>query len=47
MTDFMVLIRNLVLAAILAWVGMEFAPKQADPLPDDKNDASLTVSARL
>lgn len=47
MTDFMVFIRNLVLAAIMAWVGMEFAPKKADPIPEEKHEASLTVSARV
>lgn len=46
MTDFMVLIRNIVLAAMLAWVGMEFAPNKAEPVPEEKHDASLTTLAR-
>lgn len=47
MTDFMILLRNIVLAFMLAWVGMEFAPKKADPAPEEKHDASFTVSVRL
>jgi len=30
MTNLLILIRNIVLAAILAWFGMEFAPDRAD-----------------
>ncbi|MFN7055448.1 hypothetical protein [Hyphomonas sp.] len=46
MTDFIILLRNIVLAALLAWLGMEFAPKQPDPKPDDNRESSLTVLAR-
>ncbi|MCU0731984.1 MAG: hypothetical protein MUE84_10415 [Hyphomonas sp.] len=30
MTDLLILIRNLVLATILAWLGLEFAPSSPD-----------------
>lgn len=44
MTEFLILIRNVVLAAILAWLGIEYAPSSPDKSPDDKSDGSVTVS---
>ncbi len=37
MTEFLVLVRNLVLAAIMAWFGLEFAPAE----PDKSQPASV------
>ncbi|WP_291205355.1 hypothetical protein [Hyphomonas sp.] len=38
MTDLLILIRNLVLATILAWLGLEFSPSapEKDEGPSDK-----------
>lgn len=44
MTNFLILIRNIVLAAILAWLGIEYAPSAPDSSPDDKPEGSVTVS---
>ncbi len=42
MTDFLILIRNLVLAAIMAWFGLEFAPSK--PAEPDKGQPSSVLS---
>lgn len=42
MTDLLILIRNLVLATILAWLGLEFAPSTPD-----KDDGPSEKSAVL
>jgi hypothetical protein len=41
MTDLLILIRNVVLATILAWLGMEFAPStpDRDEKPAEKSSA--------
>lgn len=44
MTELLILIRNVVLAAILAWLGMEYAPSAPDKSPDDKPEGSVTIS---
>ena len=44
MTEFLILIRNVVLAAILAWIGIDYAPQGPDKSPDDKPEGSVTVS---
>ena len=36
MTTIIVLIRNLVLASILAWLGLEFAPDDQDDTADNR-----------
>ncbi len=43
MTDLLIFIRNLVLATILAWLGLEFAPK--GPEKDDKPSEQVAVLA--
>jgi hypothetical protein len=45
-TEFIILIRNILLAALLAWLGIEFAPKQPDPKPDENRDAALSAHSR-
>jgi hypothetical protein len=45
MTDLLILIRNVVLATILAWLGLEFAPSTPDR--DDKPAEKSSVLARL
>jgi hypothetical protein len=35
MTDLLILIRNLVLATILAWLGIEFAPEREEKPAED------------
>lgn len=45
MTDLLILIRNLVLATILAWLGIEFAP--STPERDDKPAEKSSVLAFL
>ena len=45
MTDLLILIRNVVLATILAWLGMEFAPSTPDR--DEKPAEKSSVLARL
>jgi hypothetical protein len=42
MTDLLILIRNMVLATILAWLGIEFAPG-----PPDKDESPSEKSAVL
>lgn len=42
MTDFLIMIRNLVLAAIMAWFGLEFAPSK--PAEPDKGQPSGALS---
>lgn len=43
MTDLLILIRNLVLATILAWIGLEFAPE--GPEKDEKPSEQVAVLA--
>ena len=45
MTDLLILIRNVVLATILAWLGLEFAPSTPDR--DDKPADKSSVLAIL
>ncbi len=45
MTELLILIRNLVLATILAWLGIEFAPGVPDK--DDKSGDKSVVLAIL
>lgn len=45
MTDLLIWVRNLVLAAILAWLGIEFAPDSPDR--DDKPAEKPAVLALL
>lgn len=42
MTEFLILVRNLVLAAIFALIGLEFAPSSPEQAPEDKSDSSVT-----
>lgn len=35
-------VRNLVLAAILAWLGIEFAPADKDDTPDNRPVETIT-----
>jgi hypothetical protein len=44
MAAFIVLIRNLVLAAILAWLGVEFAPADNDDTADNRPAENVIVS---
>lgn len=43
MTDFLILIRNLVLATIIAWLGLEFAPSK--PAEPEKGQPSSVLSS--
>ncbi|MEQ9505204.1 MAG: hypothetical protein RLO80_02960 [Hyphomonas sp.] len=45
MTDLLIFIRNLVLAAILGWLGIEFAPDKSDK--DEKPAEPVAVLAVL
>lgn len=45
MTDLLILFRNIVLAAILAWIGVEFAPSTPENAPDSKPESSSALSA--
>jgi hypothetical protein len=45
MTDLLILIRNVMLATILAWLGIDFAPSTPDR--DDKPAEKSSVLARL
>lgn len=45
MTDLLILIRNLVLAAILGWLGLEFAPEGGDK--DEKPSETVAALAIL
>ena len=44
MTELLIFVRNLVLAAIFALIGMEFAPSTPEQAPDDQRDSSVTQS---
>ena len=44
MTELLIFVRNLVLAAIFALVGLEFAPKAPEQTPDDQRDSKVTLS---
>ena len=46
MTDLLILIRNVVLAMILAWLGLEFAPSNPDK-NDDKPSERAEVASNL
>jgi|JI10StandDraft_1071094.scaffolds.fasta_scaffold832371_1 hypothetical protein len=43
MTNLLILIRNLVLAMILAWIGLEFAPDSSDKDDKPAEDSVLTA----
>lgn len=43
MTNFLILVRNLVLAMILAWIGLEFAPSSPDQDDKPAEDSVLTA----
>ena len=45
MADLLILIRNVMLATILAWLGIDFAPSTPDR--DDKPAEKSSVLARL
>jgi len=45
MTNLLILMRNLVLATILAWLGMEFSPEKADK--DDKSSVGDVIVSLL
>ena len=45
MTNLLILIRNIVLATILGWLGMEFAPDSADR--DEKPAGSKVIVSLL
>jgi hypothetical protein len=45
MTELLILIRNLVLATILAWLGIEFAPDSTDR--DEKPAGSNVIVSLL
>jgi hypothetical protein len=44
MTELLIFVRNLVLAAIFALIGLEFAPKAPEQTPDDQRDSKVTLS---
>ena len=44
MTEFLIFVRNLVLAAIFALIGLQFAPQTPEQAPEDKGDSSVTLS---
>ncbi|MEH6410222.1 MAG: hypothetical protein V7741_06830 [Hyphomonas sp.] len=44
MAAIIVLVRNLVLAAILAWLGIEFAPADNDDTADNRPAENAIVS---
>lgn len=44
MTELLIFVRNLVLAAIFALIGLEFAPSTPEKAPEDTRDASVTLS---
>jgi len=44
MTEFLIFVRNLVLAAIFALIGLQFAPQTPEKAPEDKGDSSVTLS---
>ncbi|MFN4184615.1 MAG: hypothetical protein ACK4M6_07495 [Hyphomonas sp.] len=44
MTELLIFVRNLVLAAIFALIGLEFAPSTPEKAPDDQRDSSVTLS---
>lgn len=46
MTELLILIRNVVLAMILAWLGLEFAPSNPDK-NDDKPSERAEVASNL
>lgn len=46
MTDLLILIRNFVLAMILAWLGLEFAPANPDK-NDDKPSERAEIASNL
>ncbi|WP_339678735.1 hypothetical protein [uncultured Hyphomonas sp.] len=43
MLGFIVLVRNLVLAATLAWLGLEFAPEQDETPEASRQDTVVTA----
>ncbi len=43
MTNLLIMIRNVVLATILAWIGLEFAP--STPYKDDKPAENSSILA--
>jgi len=45
MTDMLILFRNIVLAAILAWIGVEFAPSTPENERESKADSASVLSA--
>jgi hypothetical protein len=44
MTDMLIIIRNLVLATILAWLGLEFSPDSPDK-QDDRPVEKVSILA--
>lgn len=44
MTNFLIVLRNIMLAAILSWLGMEYAPSAPDHAPEEKPEGTVTVA---
>lgn len=44
MTQFLILIRNVVLVAIFAMLGLEFAPQTPEQAPEGQRDSSVIRS---
>lgn len=45
MTNLLILIRNVVLAAVFAILGLEFAPQTPEQAPEGQRDSSVIRSA--
>jgi hypothetical protein len=43
MTRLLVLVRNLILAMALAWLGLEFAPKETGKPADEASESRLAL----
>lgn len=43
MTELLLLVRNLLLGAILAWLGLEFSPAAPDRAPDETPEGASAV----
>ncbi len=44
MADLLLFIRNIILAAVLAWLGFEFSPERKDTPPDKENESVAIFS---
>ena len=43
MTELLLLVRNLLLGALMAWLGLEFSPAAPDKSPEDNADGTVRV----